>query len=37
MAQHHQMDLGNVPKVFRGLIRGYHDLLRQKPPSLLIL
>jgi hypothetical protein len=34
---HHQVDLGHVCKVFREQIRGFHDLLRQKPPPLLIL
>jgi hypothetical protein len=29
--------LGHVPKVLREPIRGFHDLLRQKPRSLLIL
>jgi hypothetical protein len=29
--------LGHVLKVFRELIRGFHDLLRQKPPSLDII
>jgi hypothetical protein len=33
----HQVDLAHVLKVFRELIRCLHDLLRQKPPSLLIL
>jgi hypothetical protein len=27
----------SCPKSFMELIRGFHDLLRQKPPSLLIL
>jgi hypothetical protein len=33
---YHQMDLGHIPKIFRELIRGSHDLLRKEPPSLLI-
>jgi hypothetical protein len=32
-----QVDLGHVPKDFRDLIRGFHDLLSQKPPPLLII
>jgi hypothetical protein len=32
-----QVSLGQVPKVFREPIRGFHELLRQEPPSLLIL
>jgi hypothetical protein len=32
-----QVDLGHVSKIFRESIRGFHDFLRQKPPSLLIL
>jgi hypothetical protein len=32
-----QLDLGHVPKVYREPIKGFHDLLRQKPPSLLML
>jgi hypothetical protein len=32
-----KVDLGHVPKDFMDQIRGFHDLLRQKPPSLLIL
>jgi hypothetical protein len=31
------MDLDHVPKVFREPLRGFHDVLRQKPLSLLIL
>jgi hypothetical protein len=34
---HHQVGLGHVPKVYRQPIRGFHALLRQKPPFLLIL
>jgi hypothetical protein len=37
MGLHHQVYLGHVPKDFREPIRGIHDLLRQKTPSLLIL
>jgi hypothetical protein len=32
-----QMDLGHVLKVFREPIRSFHDLLTEKPPSLLIM
>jgi hypothetical protein len=32
-----QVDLGYVPKVFREPVRGFHDLLKQKSPPLLIL
>jgi hypothetical protein len=28
---------GSRPECFKEPIRGFHDLLRQKPPSLLIL
>jgi hypothetical protein len=34
---HHQEDSGHVPKVFWEPIRCFHDLLRQKPPSVLKL
>jgi hypothetical protein len=29
-----QVEMGHVPKVFMGPIRSFHDLLRQKRPSL---
>jgi hypothetical protein len=32
---HHKVDLSHVPQVFRGLIRDFHDLLRQKKTSSL--
>jgi hypothetical protein len=32
-----QVNLDNVLKVFREMIRGFHDLLRKKLTSLLIL
>jgi hypothetical protein len=32
-----QVDLGHVLQVLESPLRGFHDLLRQKPPSLLIL
>jgi hypothetical protein len=37
MEPHRQVYLGHVLKIFREPIRGFHDLLKQKPPSLLIL
>jgi hypothetical protein len=37
MGPHLQVYLGHVLDIFRELIRGFHDLLRQKLPSLLIL
>jgi hypothetical protein len=32
-----QVSLDHVPKVLKEPIRGFHDLLRQKPFSLLVL
>jgi hypothetical protein len=29
--------LGHVPEVFREAVRGFHDLLRQNPPSVDIV
>jgi hypothetical protein len=34
---HHQVYLGHIPKVFRDPVRDFNDLLRKKPPSLLLL
>jgi trimethylamine:corrinoid methyltransferase-like protein len=37
MGPHHQAYWGHVPKVFRELIRGFHDILRQVPVSMATL